>query len=264
MIVSNPISKNEDEKEDLLSQILYKIYAGMSEFQILAELGITRPRFAKIEKSSLDAHFSVIFDLLHLDLEEFYRDHREELSIEFYELKKKLPNSRLYDRHYKIMPSCTYMSLRAKGVPISSNQIIHTLHLDRYTFFQMVKKFYFYIPSYSKRNKKGLIRKHIRKIKREFDLPQEFTVISDRILEYVLPKMMTKERVISAVTCTLALIMTDSPSLNYSLICDELKVTPSAVIYHVKSNLFPKRIISGVIKSKEVIQEALREILLGH
>ncbi|MEJ2248788.1 MAG: hypothetical protein P8Y97_03910 [Candidatus Lokiarchaeota archaeon] len=126
-------------------------------------------------------------------MDEFYRDYREQLSIEFYESKKKLPNSRLYDRHYKIMPSFTYMTLRAKGVPISSNQIIHTLHLDRYTFFQMVKKFYFYIPNYSKRNKKDLIRKHVKKIKREFDLPQEFMVISDKLLEYILPKMMIKE-----------------------------------------------------------------------
>ncbi|MEJ2248787.1 MAG: hypothetical protein P8Y70_02945 [Candidatus Lokiarchaeota archaeon] len=55
--------------------------------------------------------------------------------------------------------------------------------------------------------------------------------------------------------------MMDSPNLNYSLICDELKVTPSAVIYHVKDDLFPKRIISGLITSKEVIQEDLREIL---
>ncbi|MEJ2251919.1 MAG: hypothetical protein P8Y70_20720 [Candidatus Lokiarchaeota archaeon] len=86
-------------------------------------------------------------------------------------------------------------------------------------------------------------------------------MISDRILEYVLPKMMTKERIISAVTCTLALIMMDYPNLNYSLICDELMVTPSAVIYPVKNSLFPKQRVSGVFKSKKIIQEALKEIL---
>ncbi|MEJ2251802.1 MAG: hypothetical protein P8Y97_19365 [Candidatus Lokiarchaeota archaeon] len=265
MRVSNPVSKNsnknEDDREELLSQILYRIYSGMLEFQILAEFGMTRPRFAKIERSSLDIHFRVIFNLLNLNLDEFYLGHREELSIEFYELKCKLPNSRLYDRYYKIMPSFAYMTLRAKGNPISSNNLIYTLHLDRYAFFQMIKKLYFYIPSYSKRDKKGLIRKHIQKIKRGFDLPQEFTVMSNRLLEYVLPKMMTKERIISAVTCTLALLMMDYPNLNYSLICEELKVTPSAVIYHVKNSLFPKRTVSGVVKSKEVIQEALRERL---
>ncbi|MEJ2251920.1 MAG: hypothetical protein P8Y70_20725 [Candidatus Lokiarchaeota archaeon] len=100
---------------------------------------MSKIHFIKIEKSSLDVHFSVIFDLLHFDLDEFYRDHREELSIEFYELKSKLPKSRLYDRYYRIMPSFAYMTLRVKGLPISSNQIIHTLHLDRYAFFQMIK-----------------------------------------------------------------------------------------------------------------------------
>jgi transcription initiation factor TFIIIB Brf1 subunit/transcription initiation factor TFIIB len=175
-----------------------------------------------------------------------------------HKLQDSINNSIKYNRIYKIAPAVFYMYLRSHGIPVSSNELIDKLELDRYIFLRKIKYFYGFLPKYSNRDKKKLINQHIKLIIEKFKFSEEFEDIAHKILIFVYHKLMTTERVISAVVCCLSMLYLEGKKVGYNKICNALRVAPSSVIYQVKIKLLGYQYFKGgLISLKRPILEYL-------
>ena len=258
MILSESF-QNEDigkslEESNFLEYFLHQLYSGHSESEVLREFRISKKDFIQIEKSFLHVQLNVVVKLLRLDIKETLGTYWDEMAQEFFQLEKILENSVRYKRHYGIIPAFMYMFLKARGIPLSSNRMVNTLHLDRQKFFQAIKDFLPFYSKYRNRNRTLLMEKHISKITQVFRLPKEFENIAKKVLSKIERRMATKERVISAMACCIALILLENEKVAFYNVCERLNVAQSTIIYHLRNSLFPNQEIEGIHASKELIK----------
>jgi hypothetical protein len=250
------------EESNFLEYFLYQLYNGKPEFEILREFHISKKDFIQIEKNYLYIHFNVVVKLLGLDIKETLGTYWDTMAQEFFRLEKILVNSVRYWRYYRIFPAFIYMFLKAHEIPLSSNKIVNMLHLDRQKFFQAIKDFLPFYSKYRNRNRTLLMEKHISKIKQVFQLPQEFEKIAKKVLFKIEKRMITKERVISAMACCITLILLENENVAFYNVCQRLNVAQSTIIYHLRRSLFSNMNIEGIHASKELIKQVFDKFKL--
>jgi hypothetical protein len=128
-----------------------------------------------------------------------------------------------------------YMVLKKNGINIRINEFLVHVGIEKKKFYDYYKKAVVLYPDYQKRNKKLIVLQKITDLKEQFKFSNEFTLVSERILQISWPYIQNgKEEVNIGIITIFSLIRMEIHTVNFNEITKFLGISMGNLNNRVK------------------------------